>query len=363
MQLDDHACFAMPLMCLPGCAVQSEVGAVQVLCTVPNMTVEALCMIGPHKQENSALLASLAACACRCGSALSLMLSHIRNLEASACRLTRPRFYLWSLKVLCSPPWRLCKLRPLQRWRAYLGPLWKTISTPSPSTSGTAATMRGTTCASCSLCALFPTCSWQQRRRERSLAGAHALCTASSCDSVHASCTQRNGASRQQSTPALQVKSAVDAIAARHDDVHVTRGRKVLELRPSVAWDKGRALLHLLEALGLAGVDDVVPIYIGDDRTDEDAFEVLKGWGVGILVSTVAKPTAATFSLADPDEVRGACMRHLAFCASALVLRTCACCVLTHGLCLQRGCSSMLAGLHYLGGTCSSQLVVCTLHC
>ncbi len=31
-------------------------------------------------------------------------------------------------------------------------------------------------------------------------------------------------------------------------------------------WDKGHALAHLLDALGLEGRDDVLPIYIGDDR-------------------------------------------------------------------------------------------------
>jgi trehalose-phosphatase len=84
----------------------------------------------------------------------------------------------------------------------------------------------------------------------------------------------------------------------------MTRGRKVLEIRPQVAWDKGKALLHLLEALGLHEAEDVVPVYIGDDRTDEDAFMVLRGCGVGILVSTVAKPTAAQYTLSDPDMVR-----------------------------------------------------------
>lgn len=54
----------------------------------------------------------------------------------------------------------------------------------------------------------------------------------------------------------------------------MTRGRKVLELRPKVDWDKGKALLHLVEALGLDGEGDVLPLYIGDDRTDEDAFRV-----------------------------------------------------------------------------------------
>ncbi len=43
-----------------------------------------------------------------------------------------------------------------------------------------------------------------------------------------------------------------------------------------VDWDKGRALLHLLEVLGLQEQADVLPIYIGDDKTDEDAFKALQ---------------------------------------------------------------------------------------
>jgi trehalose 6-phosphate phosphatase len=73
-----------------------------------------------------------------------------------------------------------------------------------------------------------------------------------------------------------------------------------------VDWDKGRALLHLLEVLGLQQQADVLPIYIGDDKTDEDAFKALSGpscSGVGVLVSTKAKPTAAAFTVRDPDEV------------------------------------------------------------
>lgn len=46
-----------------------------------------------------------------------------------------------------------------------------------------------------------------------------------------------------------------------------------------------------------------MPIYIGDDKTDEDAFKALQASGIGILVSTRAKSTAAAFTVRDPDEV------------------------------------------------------------
>jgi trehalose 6-phosphate phosphatase len=49
----------------------------------------------------------------------------------------------------------------------------------------------------------------------------------------------------------------------------------------------------------------VFPIYIGDDRTDEDAFKVLRnmGQGVGILVAQTPKETSASYSLREPSEV------------------------------------------------------------
>ena len=101
----------------------------------------------------------------------------------------------------------------------------------------------------------------------------------------------------------LQVLAAAEAIVSHRDAVHMTRGRKVLEIRPRVDWDKGKALMHLLQALGLDEAEDILPVYIGDDRTDEDAFRVLRGFGVGVLVSRRARPTDAEFALSDPDEV------------------------------------------------------------
>ena len=47
------------------------------------------------------------------------------------------------------------------------------------------------------------------------------------------------------------------------------------------------------------------PIYLGDDKTDEDAFAKLRelGCGRGVLVSTKVKPTQAHYSVKDPTEV------------------------------------------------------------
>ncbi|CAL5429698.1 unnamed protein product [Camellia sinensis] len=81
---------------------------------------------------------------------------------------------------------------------------------------------------------------------------------------------------------------------------------KVLEVRPVIDWNKGKAVEFLLESLGLCNSDDVLPIYIGDDTSDEDAFKVLRegNRGYGILVSSVPKETKAFFSLRDTSEVK-----------------------------------------------------------
>uniref|UniRef100_A0A0E0LNN0 Trehalose 6-phosphate phosphatase n=1 Tax=Oryza punctata TaxID=4537 RepID=A0A0E0LNN0_ORYPU len=80
----------------------------------------------------------------------------------------------------------------------------------------------------------------------------------------------------------------------------------VLEIRPVIDWDKGSALQFLLKSLGYEGRNDVFPIYIGDDRTDEDAFKVLRnmGQGIGILVTKVPKETTASYTLREPSEVK-----------------------------------------------------------
>ncbi|XVF64758.1 hypothetical protein PTKIN_Ptkin09bG0192500 [Pterospermum kingtungense] len=118
------------------------------------------------------------------------------------------------------------------------------------------------------------------------------------CVSVHFRCVDEKSWAKL----AEQVRSVLN----QYPKLELTQGRKVLEIRPTIKWDKGRALEYLLEALGYANSKDVLPVYIGDDRTDEDAFKVLRdrGQGLGILVSKVPKETNAFYSLQEPSEAR-----------------------------------------------------------
>jgi trehalose-phosphatase len=47
----------------------------------------------------------------------------------------------------------------------------------------------------------------------------------------------------------------------------------------------------------------VLPFYLGDDTTDEDAFAVLQGRGIGILVGCPTRETAARYVLGRPADV------------------------------------------------------------
>jgi len=103
-----------------------------------------------------------------------------------------------------------------------------------------------------------------------------------------------------------RIQDVVEAELACHDGLRMSRGRKVLEVRPELQWDKGKALTYLMRLMGLDRDPHAVPIYLGDDRTDEDAFRAvteLSQDGFGVLVSTIAKDTGAKLSLRDPAEV------------------------------------------------------------
>ncbi|WP_232420227.1 trehalose-phosphatase [Nitrosococcus watsonii] len=78
------------------------------------------------------------------------------------------------------------------------------------------------------------------------------------------------------------VAKAVDRVLESHNRLRKKYGKKVYELQPDVAWDKGQALLWLLDKLKL-NYPDILPLYIGDDLTDEDAFQALEERGLGLV--------------------------------------------------------------------------------
>ena len=67
------------------------------------------------------------------------------------------------------------------------------------------------------------------------------------------------------------------ADVARELGLRLLEGKKILELRPPLAVNKGTALLELANELGIfhEGVLRGSILYAGDDRTDEDAFLAL----------------------------------------------------------------------------------------
>lgn len=100
------------------------------------------------------------------------------------------------------------------------------------------------------------------------------------------------------------VEAAVAGVAGSDRRLRMTGGKKVFEIRPAIAWDKGKALLWLLDVLPFP--DDACPVYVGDDETDEDAFGAVRGRGLGVVVRGEGddRPTLARYALRDTDETR-----------------------------------------------------------
>ena len=95
--------------------------------------------------------------------------------------------------------------------------------------------------------------------------------------------------------PAEAAEAAARELAERHTGVHITRGKRVVEMSV-VRADKGTALMALRDALGADAV-----VYFGDDVTDEDVFTVLSPADVGVKVGEGA--TAAKHRVERPEDV------------------------------------------------------------
>jgi trehalose 6-phosphate phosphatase len=97
--------------------------------------------------------------------------------------------------------------------------------------------------------------------------------------------------------------AGVDRVLEQHPRLAKGHGKKVIRLQPAIDWHKGHAVDWLLGRLELDR-EDVLPLYVGDDITDEDAFRSLAGRGITVAVRDGERRTAADFALEGPDDVR-----------------------------------------------------------
>lgn len=111
----------------------------------------------------------------------------------------------------------------------------------------------------------------------------------------------------------IQVQQAIAAVVQAHPQLRQRGGKKIFEIQPDIPWNKGYAVSWILSEF--PGDRSVVPLYIGDDVTDEDAFAALTGYGITIRVGAFDQdqPTHADYRLQHPEEVRQFCQRVLCY--------------------------------------------------
>lgn len=84
------------------------------------------------------------------------------------------------------------------------------------------------------------------------------------------------------------------------DNIKVTTGKKVLEIRPKLDWHKGHAIKKIIS---YTGKRKYISCFVGDDTTDEDAFNVLRDDDIGIRVGNVST-SSAKYYCSSVDDVK-----------------------------------------------------------
>ncbi len=86
--------------------------------------------------------------------------------------------------------------------------------------------------------------------------------------------------------------------------VRISHGKKVVEMKPKIDWNKGKIVLWLIKYFRKkSSTTTYLPIYLGDDITDEDAFKVLTRKGIGIFVGDAKRKSLAKFYLKNTKQV------------------------------------------------------------
>ena len=105
----------------------------------------------------------------------------------------------------------------------------------------------------------------------------------------------------------LLLRNAVYGLTRPYQEkklVRVTSGKEVFEVRPPVHWDKGKIVRWLLARRESLKDGEVVAVYVGDDLTDEDAFEALGKRGITVAVGPSDPLTRAAYGVKAPSDVK-----------------------------------------------------------
>jgi trehalose 6-phosphate phosphatase len=101
--------------------------------------------------------------------------------------------------------------------------------------------------------------------------------------------------SEKSIAPMLKV---VEMEVKRHKGLTLRHGKRVVEIKPDIAWGKGKAVELIIARIN----NGCLPVYVGDDETDEDAFaSPMIHWSVRVMEKGV--PTKARYCLRSIAEV------------------------------------------------------------
>lgn len=89
------------------------------------------------------------------------------------------------------------------------------------------------------------------------------------------------------------------------NELSLSTGKMVYEVRPPVKWNKATTIQWLLtNYFPLNFGEDVLLVYLGDDKADIEVFNALKGKELTIFVGSPSDTTVADYFVHSPEEVK-----------------------------------------------------------
>ena len=120
-------------------------------------------------------------------------------------------------------------------------------------------------------------------------------------DKTYSVVLHTRGASKADRLHATTRFNALAAPFLSEGTLRLQPGDNILELLPNVDWAKGDAVRAIMRHVEVETREVVWPVYIGDDATDEDAFEQIGSNGLTVAVGR--RPNGAAFQVDGPHAV------------------------------------------------------------